>query len=201
MAIPIVDPNFRRSKKTQEKRDGYIRYCQEHFTVDNPDTKEKIGPARRDFIISRNTVSGIIHCPSRERVLMLRQFRMPVMHDTDDLGQAWIYETVAGIIEDGHTPEDTFVRETLEEAGVTLDPRKVEKVAEFYPSPGISTEKMFVFTCEVDECLPSKPGGGLEEEAEAIVARWLTFDQIHRLKAQNRFQDGKTLIGLMSLGF
>jgi len=201
MAIPVIDPKFSRNEKPSEERRGYIRLRQENFSIVHPDSGKTLGPMRRDFMISRNVVAGIIYCPDKKRILMARQFRMPVMFDTNDPNKGWIFETIAGVIDDGEHPVETFVRETEEEAGILLDPGRVEKVAEAYSSPGISSEKMHIFTCKVDDCVPETPGGGLESEGEAIVCRWLDYQQVRQLRAQNRIQDLKTLIGLMSLGF
>src|SRR3546814_8545555 len=60
----------------------------------------------------------------------------------------WLIEIVAGIIEDGETPEDMARREATEEAGCTIT--DIEPIASFYPSPGGSSEYVHIFCGRTD---------------------------------------------------
>ena len=79
----------------------------------------------------------------------------------------WLEELVAGIIETGEQPEDVARRETLEETGITLS-SKLEKIAEYYGSPGGLSEKTTVYFAEIDS---SSVEGvhGLDSENEDIL--------------------------------
>jgi len=200
MTISIDEIFFTKHKKAERTKGYYLTTICENFSVKHPQTGEMIGPAAREFIVSRNSASVLPYCQKEKKVLMARQFRMPVMYDRADTEQAWIYEIVAGVIEDGHLPLDTAVREALEEVGIILDPDRLELVANVYPSPGILTEQMFIYTCEVDECLPEHPSGGLEAEHEAIIAQWVSYEDMAKIKADGDIRDSKTFIALNSIG-
>src|SRR3546814_12249002 len=79
----------------------------------------------------------------------------------------WLIEIVAGIIEDGETPEDMARREATEEAGCTIT--DIEPIASFYPSPGGSAEYVHIFCGRKDS---TGIGGmhGNTSEAEDIRA-------------------------------
>ncbi len=125
---------------------------------------------------------------------MSRQFRMPVMFikNTVEAENGWIYEAIAGLVDDGESPLKTAIREAKEEAGVIVREDQVHYVGGFYTSPGISTEKIYVFTAEVDDTLPENPSGGLENENEAIVSVWLTYAEVKNLLLTEQIQDFKT---------
>ena len=198
--IEITKGKFRRLNEPIKGKPNYLRIVSERFEVEEPDGPGIIGPAVREFIHTRNAVAVLPICPSEQKILIARQFRMPVMHDTGDYQRAWIYEAIAGVISDGEDPIDCGVRETLEESSVVVLPERMKLVADYYVSPGVSSERHYVFTCEVDAAEPSEPSGGLEEEHEALKPAWLTFDEIRALRSGGRIEDGKTIMALMSAG-
>ena len=53
-----------------------------------------------------------------------------------------LLEICAGTLNEGEDPKDGATRELEEEIGVTT--AKIEKLTEFYVSPGFLTEKMFI---------------------------------------------------------
>jgi len=186
----------------------WLRIRSSDFIIQRPNTDIDLPKATREYFQSRNAVSGVIHCPSTEQVLMLRQFRFPVYADTQCLHASWIYEHVAGLIEDHETPEQNFIREVEEESGVILDPSRVNLVASYYVSPGFVDEQHLIYVAEVDSPQELPERFGLESEAEAIIAEWQTYDQIRELVKGvhdsdgnlHKIVDGKTLMSLIKIG-
>jgi ADP-ribose pyrophosphatase len=84
-------------------------------------------------------------------------------------------------------PEDTARREAEEEAGLPLG--RLERVAGYYSSPGLSKEYI---TCFVGEADLQQAGGqfGKKVEDEDIRATVLSLDE-----ALSRLFDGKILVG------
>ena len=113
-------------------------------------------------------------------------------HVNNDAVGGWIYEAIAGLVDDGESPLKTAIREAKEEAGVEIREEQVHYVGWFYTSPGISTEKIYVFTAEVEKALPENPSGGLENENEAIVSAWMTYAEVKDLLVTERIRDFKT---------
>ena len=64
----------------------------------------------------------------RKRILLVRQYRLPA--------QKFLWELPAGTIDPGEKPLQTARRELIEETGYRA--KKWQKLAEFYPEPGIS---------------------------------------------------------------
>ena len=69
-------------------------------------------------------------------VALVKQYR----HAAQD----YILEIPAGTLENGETPEESAYREVEEEIGFRAG--KMEKLTEFYVSPGFLTEKMHGFS-------------------------------------------------------
>ena len=129
---------------------------------------------RREVFVSGDAVTVLPYDPVRDRVLLIEQFRTGPMGRGDPL--PWQLEAIAGRIDPGETPEDAARREAVEEAGLVLG--QLERVADYYPSPGAMTEYIYSFIALCD--LPDGVAGvfGAEEEAEDIKGHLLTFDAL-----------------------
>ena len=103
-------------------------------------------------ILERGDSAGvIIYNWETDQIILTRQFRAPLMNRLSTEYQEklpdlpgeiepklYLLETVAGIIRSDETPEQTVVRETLEEVGYQLNINELVKIGWFYPSPGAS---------------------------------------------------------------
>ena len=136
-------------------------------------------PVRREVFVSGDAVTVLPYDPVRDRVLVVEQMRMGPYGRGDPL--PWQLEVIAGRIDPGETPEDCARREALEEAGLTLGP--LEKVAEFYSSPGAMTEYLYSYVALCD--LPDGAAGvfGLAAEVEDIRGHLVAFDALMALVA------------------
>ncbi len=85
----------------------------------------------REVVCHRGSVVVISHLPDG-RVILVRQYRHAVKES--------LWELVAGGIEPGETPRQSARRELQEETGYRA--RTLKPLLEFYPSPGILSEKM-----------------------------------------------------------
>ena len=105
-----------------------------------------MGPEiRRELYERGHAVAVLPYDPCRNAVVLIEQFRIGAYAAGDE---PWLIEIVAGIIEDGETPEDVARREAEEEAGCAIS----DLVAgpSFYASPGISTEHVRTFVGRTD---------------------------------------------------
>ncbi|NTT86386.1 NUDIX domain-containing protein [Tabrizicola sp. SY72] len=133
----------------------------------------------RAAFLSGDAVTVLPYDPTRDRVLLVEQFRAGPFARGDR--QPWQLEAIAGRIDPGETPEDAARREAVEEAGLTLG--ALLPVAGYYPSPGICAEYLYSYVALCD--LPDGAAGvfGVEGEAEDIRGHLIGFDDLMTLVA------------------
>jgi ADP-ribose diphosphatase len=115
-------------------------------------------------VLQRAPVAAVLpYDPVRDTVVLLEQFRVGKMIAGAE--DPWMVEIVAGIIEDGETPEEMARREAIEEANCAV--LALERMPGFYSSAGGSTEYIHMFCGKVDS---AGIGGihGLDHEDEDI---------------------------------
>ena len=129
---------------------------------------------QREVFLSGDAVTVLPYDPQRDRVLVIEQMRMGPMGRGDPL--PWQIEAIAGRIDPGESPEDCARREAVEEAGLKLG--RLEKVGEYYPSPGAVSEYLYSYVapCELADDVAGVFGEATE--AEDIRGILLSFDEL-----------------------
>ena len=137
----------------------------------------------RDLVHHPGAVA-IVPVDEDNGVLMVRQFRAAI--DAD------LLEIPAGKRDvEGEPPEQTARRELEEEVGMRAG--RLQKLAEFYNSPGFSDERSWVFLAsELEESVVSAHS---PEEAAMQIER-VALDEVPMLIATGRLVDAKSIIGL-----
>jgi ADP-ribose pyrophosphatase len=132
------------------------------------------GPAQRMFraaYMGADSAIVLPYDPKTDRVLLVEQFRFgPFLRDDPN---PWLMEPIAGRIDAGEIPEATAIRETQEEAGLTL--RTLHKVHSGYSSPGGSTDYFNIYVGIADIGDDAAILAGLEGESEDIQGHILSF--------------------------
>jgi ADP-ribose pyrophosphatase len=118
-------------------------------------------------------------------VALVRQYR----HAAGE----YLLEIPAGTLNRGEDPLIGARRELEEEIGVTSD--SIEKLTEFYVSPGFLTEKMFVYLAT-----DLREGKQNLEEDELLTIEKLTFPEAFEKIKTGEIQDAKTIAGLILAG-
>lgn len=149
----------------------------------------------REIFVVGDAVTVLPYDPLRDRVLLVEQFRMGPFGRGDPL--PWQLEAIAGRIDPGETPEEAARREAVEEAGLVLG--RLEKVAEYYPTPGAVTEYLYSYVALCD--LPDGVAGvfGAEEEAEDIRGHLLSFDRLVEAMAAGEIGNAPLLLTVLWL--
>lgn len=131
----------------------------------------------RSALISFDAVIILPYDPIHDRVLLVEQFRAGPFARQEE--NPWCLEPIAGLIDQGETPEEAGLREAHEEAGLTLS--RLELVARSYPSPGISTE--FFHQYIGIRSLPKTTSlvSGLASEAEDIRSHIFCFSDFLKM--------------------
>lgn len=115
-------------------------------------------------------------------VALVRQYRHPAVR--------YLLEAPAGTLEYGEPPELGAARELEEEIGVAAE--RLEKLSEFFVSPGFLEEKMHVYLATG---LTEKQQR-LEEDEILEVVR-LPIAEALEMITSGEIQDAKTIIGLI----
>ena len=149
----------------------------------------------REVFVVGDAVTVLPYDPVRDRVLLIEQFRMGPFGRGDPL--PWQLEAIAGRIDPGETPADAARREAVEEAGLVLG--RLEKVAEYYPTPGAVAEYLYSYVALCD--LPDGVAGvhGAAEEAEDIKGHLLSFDRLVEVMATGEIGNAPLLLSVLWL--
>ena len=115
-------------------------------------------------------------------VALVRQYRHPAVR--------YLLEAPAGTLNDRERPEEGAARELEEELGFTAG--KLEKLIEFFVSPGFLEEKMWIYLATD----LTETGQRLDED-EAIDVVRLSFSRALEMITDGEIEDAKTIIGLM----
>ncbi len=116
------------------------------------------------------------------KILLIKQYRYPV----DEV----IYEIPAGKLEPDEDIEECAKRELREETGYNAE--RFTKLFEFFPTPGYSTETIYIYQAENLQFV-----GRDLEEGEYIEVVPKTKQELLELFEEGKIKDSKTLIAVM----
>lgn len=138
-------------------------------------------------------VGVLLYDPYKDAVVLVEQFRIGALGSPEG---PWQLELVAGIVEKGETPEDVIHREAIEEAG--SDVLDLEYICEYFPSPGGSNEKLYLYCGGIDS---THVGGvhGLKEEGEDIWVQVFPREEAWHILQENYINTAATIIALQWL--
>ena len=163
--------------------EAYLRY--EKFNGEMSGTVRRISLERGD------SVAILIFNTNTNKIILVSQFRYPSYKK----GDGWPIEAIAGIIDTDEKAEEAARREVQEEAGLNIT--ALEHITTFYPSPGGSSERIFLYYSEVSR-EQSKDGdvGGLLCEGEDIKSYEVTLEEALGKIKSGEIMDAKTIIAI-----
>ena len=135
-----------------------------------------------DIVRHRGSVV-LIPQPSPDEVILIRQYRYAI--------RQWIWELPAGSLDPGERPARAARRECQEEIG--LVPRKLTKLAAYYPTPGFCDELMIFYLCEH---LEEPTRAAAHDPDEQIEPRVFSLRRARALVARGEIVDMKTISGI-----
>jgi ADP-ribose pyrophosphatase len=136
---------------------------------------------RRDVIVHPGAVA-ILPLVDAEWVCLLRNLRVAV--------DETLWEVPAGTLEPGEPVHEAAIRELAEETGYQA--ARWRKLLEFYPSPGVLSEKTHLFVAE-----GLTPGTMRPEADEQLEPQVVPWSQAIAWALDGTIQDAKTLIALL----
>ncbi len=148
---------------------------------------------KRELFRRGNCVAVLLYDPDLDEVVLIEQFRVGAILQP---ANPWLLEIVAGAIEEGETAEQVAIRESLEEAGCTI--QEIVTISEFYTTPGGASERITLFCGKIDA---KGVGGihGLKEEQEDILVRAVKFADAYSMVEQGEIDSAIPILALQWL--
>ncbi len=136
---------------------------------------------KKEIVYFPNTI-GVLPVIKRGKVILVKQYRFPAKKE--------LWEIPAGKLDKNEKPETGARRELKEETGFTAG--NLEKIGEFYVSPGYLTEYMHLFRADL-----LKKGNQLLDEGE-IINKVKIFDlkEVLKMIENRRIIDVKTILAV-----
>lgn len=117
-----------------------------------------------------------------DTVALVKQYRHPAVR--------YLLEAPAGTLNDRERPDVGAARELEEELGLVAG--NLEKLTEFFVSPGFCEEKMWVYLAT-----ELTPAAQHLEDDEILEVLRIPFSQALEMITDGEIEDAKTIIGLM----
>jgi 8-oxo-dGDP phosphatase len=145
--------------------------------------------AERDVVLHPGAVA-VLALDDADRILMIRQYRHPV-------GRL-LWEIPAGLRDvPGEEPWVTASRELMEEAGYRA--RNWRVLADYYSSPGYSTERLRVFLARDLEPIPAAERHFVPQDEEAhLLVDWLPLDEAVAKVFAGELHNGPAVLAIMA---
>jgi ADP-ribose pyrophosphatase len=136
--------------------------------------------ADREVVVHRGAVA-LVPMVDEQHVCLVENHRYSV-------GKT-LLEIPAGTIDEGELPEQTAARELQEETGYRA--ATIRRLRDWYVSPGVMTERMYLFLCEDLE--PELPHLELDERLKTVIVPW---EEAYAMIDDGRIEDAKTMLAL-----
>jgi nudix-type nucleoside diphosphatase (YffH/AdpP family) len=173
-------------RKVETVYQGYVTLMAATFS--GPD-----GPFVREIAHHGHAACVLPYDPDRRAALLVNLPRAPVIWAG---GPPELLEAPAGMV-DNEDPEETAIREAMEECGVRLG--RLDWVGAPFASPGVSSERVHLFLAAYSAGDRAGPGGGVAGENEHIAVEEVPLDLLWSWVEQRRIEDLKSLALILAL--
>ena len=145
---------------------------------------------KREVFSGAQVATLLPYDPIKKAIVLIQQFRAGIIFRHDE---SYLYEIVAGIIDENEKPEQTALRECFEETGCKV--KKIIPVQSYFPAPGSSESFYHLYLGEIESFNGSRIKG-LENENEDILVSSFKVDKVKKMLDNNAILNGLTLIAL-----
>jgi ADP-ribose pyrophosphatase len=135
----------------------------------------------RDIVTHNGSVVLVPVFPDGS-ILLIRQYRHSVGR--------FLWELVAGRIEEGEAPKRAARRELAEETGYTA--KRFRKLLDVFPTPGFVSENMVVFLAD-----GLKAGAARPEADERIAAKRFSLGKLVHMMRIGALRDAKSIAAIL----
>ncbi|AGA29172.1 NUDIX hydrolase [Singulisphaera acidiphila] len=137
--------------------------------------------AEREVVVHRGAVA-LVPMVDADHVCLVKNDRYAV--------ETTLLEVPAGTIDPGESPDQTAPRELSEETGYRAG--KISRIAEWFVSPGVMTERMYLYLCE--DLTPGPTQHQPDERLEPVVVAWSEALEMVR---DGRIVDAKSMLAIL----
>ena len=172
------------------------------FTLKQIQFKHKLfaggesGIVTRELLIKGAASAVIAYDPKADSVVLVEQVRIGAAYHPEPMRSPWLLELIAGMVEKGEKPEEVALRESKEEAGITV--KNLTHCLSVWDSPGGTVERLHLFVGKVDSS-QAKGIHGLADENEDIRVHVVKREQAYQWMCEGKIDNGIAVIGLQWL--
>lgn len=152
------------------------------FQVERDRLREPDGLEIVREVVRHNGGAGALPVLDDGRIALVRQYRHPARRE--------LLEIPAGKLEIGESPAECAARELEQETGWRAG--RLEKLCEFYTTPGFCEEKLYVYLAT-----KLQPAAQQLDEDEVVEVVYLPLTEALDLAARGEIEDSKTLLALL----
>jgi len=116
------------------------------------------------------------------RILMIQQYR--------HAARQYLWELVAGRIDEGESVKEAAARELREETGYRA--KRFREFLDVFPTPGFLEERMHILLAE-----GLTEGKAQPEADEKIISRAYRITQLKQMMKNGKLKDGKSIAGIL----
>jgi ADP-ribose diphosphatase len=116
------------------------------------------------------------------RIVMVRQYR--------HAARQYLWELVAGRMDEGETVKQGAARELREETGYRA--KRFTEFLDVFPTPGFLEERMHILLAEGLTAGKAEP-----EEDEKIISHAYRVEELKRMMQNGKLRDGKSIAGIL----
>jgi len=168
-------------KDTPKLLDSVTEFRGRVFNVTVDTIKEGEVTYKRE-IVQHPGSAVIVPVFEDDTVALVRQYRHPA--------RRYLLEAPAGTLAEAESPELGAARELEEELGFVA--ARLEKLSEFFVSPGFCSEKMWVFLATELSATSQR----LDDD-EILEVERIPFSEALKMITNGEIEDAKTIIGLI----
>lgn len=147
----------------------------EHLEVFQEELELPEGQKVKWSFLKGSSAVGIVAIDDDDRVIFVKQYRPAIQEE--------IIEIPAGLVEENEDPMEAARRELEEETGYRAN--RLEKIFEYYNSPGFSNSKMYIYLAKGLEKTQQKLD--IDEYLDVVKIDFSSIDE-------SKLSDGKTLL-------
>ena len=150
------------------------------------------GEINREVYSKGHAVAIIPFCHRDLSVVLVNQTRIACMVGGCSCDQ---WEIPAGLISQGESPSEAASRELEEETGINNV--ELEYICEYFPSPGNSSDKVFLFLAKIPESKNLSGEAGVADEGEHTYFQPFHISELEKMVADNEIKNSTTMLAYM----